>query len=87
VFAPGQVYGTASRFSIPGPGIENVTLSLSKNIQLGEAKNLLLRASANNALNIVQYSDVDTQVGSSTFGYVTGVQPMRQFTFLAKFGF
>jgi hypothetical protein len=87
VFAPGQLYGTASRFSIPGPGIKNVNLSLSRNIHFGEAKNLLLRASANNALNTVQYSDVDTQISSSTFGYVTGVQPMRQLTFLAQFGF
>jgi hypothetical protein len=86
-FAAGQLYGTASRYSIPGPGVENVNLSLSKNIRLGGTRNLVLRASANNALNIVQYSDLDTQIGSSTFGYVTGAQPMRQFTFLAKFSF
>jgi len=54
---------------------------------LGETKNLVLRASASNALNTVQYSGVDTQIGTSTFGYVNGVQPMRQFTFLAKFSF
>ena len=86
-FAPGQLYGTASRFSISGPGLENVNLSVSKSILLGERKAMLLRASASNALNIVQYSDVDTQIGSGTFGYVTGAQPMRQFTFLAKFTF
>jgi trimeric autotransporter adhesin len=86
-FAPGQLYGTASRFSIPGPGVESVNLSASKNFPLGETWGLLLRATASNALNTVQYSDVDTQVGSSTFGYVSGTQPMRQLTFLAKFTF
>ncbi|MGD0445761.1 MAG: TonB-dependent receptor [Edaphobacter sp.] len=86
-FAPGQLYGTSSRFSIPGPGTEAVNLSISKSKQLGETKNLVLRASASNALNTVQYSGVDTQIGTSTFGYVNGVQPMRQFTFLAKFSF
>jgi len=87
IFAPCQLYGTASRFSIPGPGVQNINLSASKSIPLGETKAVLLRASASNALNIVQYSDVDTQIGSSTFGYVTGAQNMRQFVFLAKFTF
>jgi trimeric autotransporter adhesin len=84
-FAPGQLYGTAPRYCIPGPGVENVNISLSKMINLKDAKSLELRATANNALNIVQYAGVNTQISSSTFGYVNAVQPMRQLTFLARF--
>jgi hypothetical protein len=86
-FANGQMYGTASRYSIPGPGQQNLNLSLSKVIPFRESKTLELRATANNAMNIVQYSGVNTQISSSTFGFVDAVQPMRQFTFLARMSF
>ena len=86
-FADGQLYGTASRYSIPGPGQQNLNLSLSKLIPFHESKTLEFRATANNALNIVQYSGVNTQISSSTFGFVDAVQPMRQFTFLARMSF
>ncbi len=86
-FAPNQLFGTASRYCIPGPGVENVNLSLSKLIGLRGTKSLELRATGNNVFNIVQYSGVNTQIGYSTFGSVSGVQPMRQITFLARFRF
>jgi trimeric autotransporter adhesin len=86
-FSDGQIYGTASRYSIPGPGQQNLNLSLSKVISFHESRSLELRATANNALNIVQYSGVNTQISSSTFGFVDAVQPMRQFTFLARLSF
>lgn len=56
-------------------------------ISFRESKTLELRATANNALNIVQYSGVNTQISSSTFGFVDAVQPMPQFTFLARMSF
>jgi hypothetical protein len=37
-FAPGQLYGTASRYAIPGPGMENINLSVSKIVQIHENK-------------------------------------------------
>ena len=86
-FAPGQLYGTASRYSIPGPGVENFNLSVSKLVPIKESSSVELRATANNAFNIVQYSGVNTQISSSTFGYVNAVQPMRQITFLARLRF
>jgi trimeric autotransporter adhesin len=86
-FAPGQMFGDASRYSIPGPGTDSVNLSLSKVVPLYESKSLELRASASNAFNIVQYSGVNTQIGSSTFGFVNAVQPMRKLTFLARLRF
>jgi hypothetical protein len=81
------MFGDASRYSIPGPGTDSVNLSLSKVVPLYESKSLELRASASNAFNIVQYSGVNTQIGSSTFGFVNAVQPMRKLTFLARLRF
>jgi hypothetical protein len=86
-FAPGQLYGTAARNSIPGPGVENLNLSLSRIVALHEGKTLELRATANNALNVVQYAGVNTQFDSTSNGQVDAVQPMRQLTFLARFQF
>jgi hypothetical protein len=86
-FMSGQLYGNASRFSIPGPGIQNVNLSLSKVFPLRETESLELRGTASNALNIAQYSGVDTQYGSTALGQVDAAQAMRQITFLARFRF
>ena len=86
-FAPGQLYGTASRNSIPGPGILNVSASLSKTFLIKETESLELRCTAANALNAVQYSAVNTQFDSPTVGQVTATQPMRQLTFVGRFRF
>jgi trimeric autotransporter adhesin len=85
--APGHVYGTASRFSIPGPGTVSFTTSLSKTIRFSETRSFELRAIANNVFNTVQYSTVDSTLGSASFGQVTGSAPMRQFIFLALYRF
>jgi len=60
---------------------------LSKIFELRESRSVELRATANNAFNIVQYSAVDTQYGSPALGQVTATQPMRQLTFLARLRF
>lgn len=83
--APANVYGTASRYSIPGPGTVTADMSLSKTVRFGQTRTFEVRATADNVFNTVQYSGVDTTVGSQTYGYVTGVAAMRQFTFLARF--
>ncbi len=86
-FAPGQYYGTASRYSIPGPGTTNVNISLSKTFQFKDTRSFEVRATAANALNIVQYSGVNTQFDSTAVGQVTSAQSMRQMTFLARYRF
>jgi hypothetical protein len=83
----GQLYGTAARNSIPGPGVDNLNLSLSRIIALHEGKTLEFRITANNALNVVQYAGVNTQFDSTSNGQVDAFQPMRQITFLARFQF
>ena len=86
-FMAGQLYGNASRYSIPGPGTQNVNLSLSKIFELRESRSVELRATGNNAFNVVQYSAVDTQYGSPALGQVTAAQSMRQLTFFARLRF
>ena len=86
-FAPGQYYGSASRFSIPGPGTTSVNMSLSKTFQFKDTRSLEVRATANNAFNIVQYAGVNTQFDSTAVGQVTSAQTMRQITFLARYRF
>ncbi|HTZ58735.1 MAG TPA: TonB-dependent receptor [Acidobacteriaceae bacterium] len=85
--APANVYGTASRYSIPGPGTVSVNASLSKTIRFNETRTFETRATASNVFNTVQYSGVDTTLGSGTYGQVTSAAGMRQFTFLARFRF
>ena len=62
-------------------------LTLSKTMQLGDTRSMEIRANLNNAFNTVQYSGVDTNVASPTFGQVTLVGSMRSFSFLARYRF
>jgi trimeric autotransporter adhesin len=85
--APANTYGTASRYSIPGPGTVSVNASLSKTIRFSETRTFEMRATASNPFNTVQYSGVDSTLGSGTYGQVTAAAGMRQFTFNSRFRF
>lgn len=84
--AAGQ-FGTASRNSIEGPGTVSLNASLSKTVSLGETRSFEARITANNALNMVQYSGINTTLNSPTFGQVTGAASMRSLTFIARYRF
>jgi hypothetical protein len=84
---PTGTYGTASRYSIPGPGTISTNVSLSKTHRFGDMKTLEVRATIDNFFNTVQYSGVDTTLGSATYGEVTSAADMRQFSFTARFRF
>jgi hypothetical protein len=80
-------YGNASRNSIPGPGIVETDMSLSKTLHFGSTRSLELRGTADNVFNTVQYSTVNSSIGSLTAGQVTSAATMRQINFLARFRF
>lgn len=80
-------YGNASRNSISGPGTVQNNLTLSKTMQFGDTRSMEIRANLNNAFNTVQYSGVDTNVASPSFGQVTSVGAMRSFNFTARYRF
>jgi hypothetical protein len=84
---PIGTYGTATRYSIAGPGTVSFNASLSKSVRFGDFRNLEVRATADNVFNTVQYAGVDTTVGSASYGQVTSAANMRQFTFMARYRF
>jgi hypothetical protein len=62
-------------------------MSLSKTVRFSEQRTFEMRATALNPLNTVQYSGVDTSLGSGTYGEVTAAAQMRTFTFNARYRF
>ena len=80
-------YGNASRNSIELPGMVSVNGALSRNISLGETRGLEMRISATNVFNTVQYSGVNTQINSTTFGQVTSAAGMRTLSYLLMYRF
>ena len=85
--APANTYGTASRYSIPQPGKVTINASLSKTVRFSETRTFEMRATASNPFNTVQYSGVDSTLGSGTYGEVISAAGMRQFTFNARYRF
>jgi len=86
--APGAgQYGDARRNSIIGPGTHVFDMAFTKVVPIKEAKVLEFRAQATNMFNMPQYVTIDTVVNSPTFGRVTGVGAMRQFTMSSRFRF
>jgi len=83
----GNAFGNTPRNSIPGPGTVSNNMTLSKTMQLGDTRSWELRATSTNVFNTVQYSSVDTNVSSSTFGQVKGASAMRSFQFETRFRF
>ncbi len=80
-------YGSASRYSIEGPGKVLVSSSLSRTVPLGETRSFEARVTANNVFNTVQYNGINTTLDSATFGQVTGAAAMRQLLFTGRFRF
>jgi len=83
----GNAFGTVSRNSITGPGTIQNSMSLSKTMQLGDARSMEFRATANNVFNTVQYSGVDSSLTSPTAGQVISAGAMRSFQFTGRFRF
>ncbi|HSU19955.1 MAG TPA: carboxypeptidase-like regulatory domain-containing protein [Acidobacteriaceae bacterium] len=84
---PANGYGTASRYSIEGPGQVLVSMSASRSVKLGETRSFEGRITSSNVFNTVQYNGIDTVLSSATFGQVTGAASMRQVTFVGRFRF
>jgi hypothetical protein len=84
---PDANYGNASRNSIEMPGTVSISGSISRTVSFGGTRSFEARLNANNALNTVQYSGVDTSVNSTTFGQVTGATSPRSFTYSAYYRF
>ena len=84
---PTGTYGDARRNSIIGPGTKVFDMAFTKIFPLKEARVLEFRAQATNIFILVNYSSIDTNLNSPTFGRVTAAGAMRQFTISSRFRF
>jgi hypothetical protein len=84
---PCGTFGNAPRNSIAGPGTIQNSMALAKTVGLGETRSLEIRATINNVFNTVQYSAVDMNAASPTFGQVISTGAMRSFQFTSRFRF
>ena len=78
-------YGSSPRNIIVGPGSRQLNGSMSRTIPLTGTRTVTIRIQANNLLNMVNYTSVDTNVNSPTFGQVRNVGSMRSATLNLSF--
>ena len=84
--APGT-FGNAGRNSIEGPGTVVFDMAFTKVIPLGDVRMLEFRAQATNIFNTPQFTTIDTNVNSPSFGQVVSAGAMRRFLMQARFRF
>lgn len=87
VLAGATSYGSAGRGVVRGPGINNLDVSLYRTFRFTESMNLQLRAEFFNVLNITQYNNPVTTLGSANFGFLTSARDPRIIQFGGKFNF
>jgi len=80
-------FGTARRNMIIGPGSRLLNAQVSRDLQFRRNRGLTIQFSANNLLNTVNYTRVDTTVNSPTFGQVLAVGPLRSAQLAFRFRF
>ena len=70
--APAGRFGSVGRNAISGPGFFNLDASLFKIFSLTERFNLEVRGEAFGVTNTPQFSNPNTTLGNSAFGFITG---------------
>jgi hypothetical protein len=80
-------FGTSPRNVIIGPGGYVVNATFSRDMRIGGTRALSLLISANNLLNTIQWTTIDTNLLSRTYGQVTRIAPMRTLTVNLRFRF
>jgi hypothetical protein len=80
-------FGSSPRNIIVGPGSKNLNMSVNRQVRLGGNRNLQIQIQVNNILNLANYSGVDTNVNSPTFGQIRSISGQRRATLNLRFGF
>jgi hypothetical protein len=83
---PGM-FGNASRNMIIGPSGRQLNGTLVRDIRLNGNRAVTLQVNATNLLNTVQWTVLDTDINSQTFGNVIAAKPMRAVTMSLRFRF
>jgi len=69
--APAYIAGTAPRFPLYGPGINNWDVSLMRNVPIRERMRLQLRGEFYNAMNHPNFKNPNTTLGNVNYGKIT----------------
>lgn len=77
-------YGNAGKWVVRGPGSIDLSAFALKDIRIIEAVKVQLRVESFNAMNHMNLSDINTQLGNRSFGQISGVGSPRYFQFGAK---
>jgi hypothetical protein len=80
-------FGSSPRNIIIGPGSKNLNMNVNRQVRLGGNRNLQIQMQVSNLLNLANYSGVDTNVNSPTFGQIRSVTGQRRATLNLRFGF
>ena len=80
-------FGSSPRNIITGPGSKNLNMTFNRNVQLGGNRSVQIQMNVNNILNLANYSGVDTNVNSPTFGQIRSVNGQRRATLNLQFRF
>jgi len=70
-------FGNSARNIVIGPGSKNFNMSFSRTVRLADNRNVNINVSVSDLLNMTNYSGIDTNVNSITFGQVTGISGNR----------
>jgi trimeric autotransporter adhesin len=84
---PQGSFGDAGRNSIEGPGSLVFDMAFTKVIPMGDVRVLEFRAQMTNILNTPQFTGIDTNANSPSFGQVVSAGSMRRIQMQARFRF
>jgi hypothetical protein len=81
-------FGDAGRNTIPGPNLLSVNAAFGRSFQFGETRRRLeLRLEANNVLNQVNYTNINTVVNAINYGLPSSATGMRTLSVVLRFRF
>jgi hypothetical protein len=80
-------FGTSPRNVIVGPGGHVANATFSRDMRIGRSRAVSVQINANNLFNTIQWTAIDTNVNSNTFGQVTRFAGMRTITLNARVRF
>lgn len=85
---PAGRYGNAGRNTVPGPSRFVLNAAFGRSFRLGEGRRTIeWRLDANNVLNHVSYSRLETVVNALTYGLPMNTLNMRSITSILRFRF
>ncbi len=79
--------GNLSRRALYGPGLRNLDFVVQKNFRAGESQRLQLRIDFYNLFNTVNFTRVNQNARSGTFGLLNRVAPPRRVQLMIRYSF